>query len=179
MIQIFFLKVITGEKKYLPINFNISYKLKYFKKGETLSKKYIISKMIGNPVYGLYTPDNVNVEKLSRGFLLTLVAYIDPNLYKSFYSIYKEQTTERRLNKWTNYTIDIKPDILSKVRQFVPTEDNQTGNKSFKLTKNHTVNDTFKKVDTVNLNTRTNRQQMNYINIKLNPNPNKLDNLIK
>jgi len=65
----FFLKVIIGEKRYLPINFNVGYKLKYFKKGITLDKKYIISKMLGNPTYVLYTPDNINVERLSRIFL--------------------------------------------------------------------------------------------------------------
>lgn len=95
----YFLKVIMGQKKYLPINFNIWYKLKYFKKGITLNKKYIISKMLSNPAYALYTPDNVNVQKLSRDFLLTLVAFIDPNLYKSFYSINKDQMAERRYNK--------------------------------------------------------------------------------
>ena len=52
----YFLKVIMGEKNYIPINFNIVYKLKYFKKGETLNKKYILSKMIGNPMYAIYTP---------------------------------------------------------------------------------------------------------------------------
>ena len=40
----YFLKVIMGEKRYLPINFNVGYKLKYFKKGITLDKKYIINK---------------------------------------------------------------------------------------------------------------------------------------
>ena len=73
----YFLKVIMGEKRYLPTNFNLGYKLKYFKKGITLNKKYIISKMLGNPAYALYTPDNINIEKLSRDFLLKLVAYID------------------------------------------------------------------------------------------------------
>ena len=35
----YFLKVLMGEKRYLPINFNIGYKLKYFKKGITFNKK--------------------------------------------------------------------------------------------------------------------------------------------
>ena len=115
--------------------------------------------MIGNPAYALYTPDNVKVEKLSRNFLLTLVAYIDPNLYKSFYSIYKEQTAERKYNKWVNYTIDIKSDILEKVKQFVPTDQNNSGNKSFKLTKNHMPNCTFKKSEIQNINIRNHSYQ--------------------
>ena len=60
----YFLKVLMGEKKYLLSNFNIGYKPRYFKKGITLIKKYIISKILGNPTYASYTPDNVNTEKL-------------------------------------------------------------------------------------------------------------------
>ena len=90
----FFLRVLMGEKKILPINFSITYKLRYFKKGISLNKKYIISKMLSNPIYALYTPDNMKIEKLSREFLLTLVAYLDPELYKIFYSIYKDQTMQ-------------------------------------------------------------------------------------
>jgi hypothetical protein len=181
----YFLKVIMGQKKYLPINFNIGYKLKYFKKGITLNKKYIISKMIGNPEYALYTPDNVNVEKLSRDFLLTLVAYIDPNLYKSFYSIYKEQMAERRYNKWINYTIDVKADIMAKVKQFAPTDINTSGNKSFKLSKNHIPNYTFKKADSLNINSNDNtHNNVIHINPKkkatksVNSSDNKLLNLL-
>ena len=141
----YFLKVLMGEKRYLPINFNTGYKLKYFKKGITLNKKYIISKMIGNYKYALYTPDTVNAEKLSRNFLLTLIAYIDPDLYKSFYSVYKEQISARRYNKWIDYTIGVQSSILSKIKEYIPTDNNSSGNKSFKLSKNHIPNDTFKK----------------------------------
>ena len=41
----FFLKVIMGEKKYLPNNFTVNYKMHYFRKGEKLDKDYIIQKM--------------------------------------------------------------------------------------------------------------------------------------
>ena len=176
----FFLKVIMGEKRYLPINFNVGYKLKYFKKGITLDKKYIISKMIGNLAYALYTPDNINVEKLSRNFLLTLVAFIDPNLYRSFYSIYKQQMTDRKYNKWINYNIEIRSDILAKVQKFVPININSAGNKSFKLTKNHIPNNTFKRSEKVNINFQNNAQN-NIINsqpkkeIKISINKNKND----
>ena len=181
----YFLQVIMGQKKYLPINFNIGYKLKYFKKGITLNKKYIISKMLGNPAYALYTPDNVNVEKLSRDFLLTLVAFIDPNLYKSFYSIYKDQMAERKYSKWINYTIDVKADIMAKVKQFAPTDINSSGNKSFKLSKNHIPNFTFKKAEPLNLNSKDDTH-INVIHINpkkittksVNSGDNKLSNLL-
>ena len=63
--------------------------------------------MLSNPTYALYTTDNTNIVKI-------IVAYVDPNLYKSFYSIYKEQTMQIKFNKWNNYSIDIKSDILQK-----------------------------------------------------------------
>ena len=68
--------------------------------------------MLGKSAYVLYKPDKIMVEKLSRNFLLT---FIDPTLYKSFYSIYKQQMTDRKYNEWINYNIEIKSDILTKV----------------------------------------------------------------
>ena len=77
---IYFLKVISGEKKYLPNNFTVKNKLKCFRKGQKFDKKYIVQKMQGNEEYGKYVPDNCDPLKLSRNFLLTLIAYIDPNI---------------------------------------------------------------------------------------------------
>ena len=52
--------------------------LRYYKKGETLSKSYIINKMMGDLRYGSYVPDSINPSDLSRNFLLTVSLY---NLY--------------------------------------------------------------------------------------------------
>ena len=160
-----------GEKKFMPINFSITYKLKYFKKGISLNKKYIISKMLRNPAYALYTPDNTNIEKLSREFLLTLV---DRALYKSFYSIYKEKTMQIKFNKWNNYSIDIKSDILQKLKQFIPIDANNSTSRSFKLTKNHLPTYSFKesihrKNNSVNslYQNNTDKNQKKTINISI------------
>ena len=51
--------------------------------------------MNGNDIYGDYVPDNCNPMKLSRDFLLTLVVFVDPNLYESFYKSYKEEIEKR------------------------------------------------------------------------------------
>ena len=47
-----------------------SYDLNSFKRGVSLSKDYIIGRMKGNGVYGLYTPNNIDPHKLLRSFLL-------------------------------------------------------------------------------------------------------------
>ena len=132
-------------------------------------RKYIISKMLSNPAYALYKPDNTNIEKLSREFLLTLVAYVDPNLYKSFYSIYKEQTMQTKFNKWNNYS--------KKLKQFIPIDSNNSGSRSFKLTKNHLPNYALKESvagnnnshNSVYQNNMDKKQNNNHMNISIKP----------
>ena len=87
------------EKKYLPGNFTVKYKIGYFKKGTKLDKKFIISKMNENALFRGYVPDNCDPMKLSREFLLTLVSYFDPTLYNNFFKIYKNELNKRQYNK--------------------------------------------------------------------------------
>ena len=61
-----------GEKKCLPVGFQTGFNLNYFRKGETLNKTYIISKIANNTKFKDYLPDNVSHMNLSRDFLLTV-----------------------------------------------------------------------------------------------------------
>ena len=56
----------------MPLGWCSGFGLKYFKKGEKLTKKYIIEKMMGNPNYGNYVPDRISPSMLSRDFLLSV-----------------------------------------------------------------------------------------------------------
>lgn len=74
---------------------------------------------------------------------------------------------------------------MERVKQFAPTEINTSGNKSFKLSKNHIPNYTFKKMDSLNINSKDNTQNnVIHINLKknaiqsLNLSDNKLSNLL-
>ena len=87
------------EKKYLPNNFTINYKLNYFRNGEKLDKKYLIEKMKLNNIYALYTPNISNPLKFSKDFLLKIIAYNDPALFKELYAINKNQNEERNYNR--------------------------------------------------------------------------------
>ena len=49
---------------------NGSYDLNSFKSGISLNKDYIIGRMNGNRIYGLYNPNNIDPYKLTRSFLL-------------------------------------------------------------------------------------------------------------
>ena len=68
----FLLQVMKGEKKCLPVGFQTGFNLNYFRKGETLNKEYIISKIANNQKFKDYVPDNVTLISLTRDFLLTI-----------------------------------------------------------------------------------------------------------
>lgn len=140
----FFLKVLMGEKKFLPNNFAINYDLKYFRHGEKLDKSYIISKMMGNLEYAQYTPDNIDPHKLSKKFLLTLVSYVDHDLFKQFYAIQKKQTLEKAYSSWKPYKIDISKNLLPDIENYISTG-NESSKRSggFHLTKNKKPSNTF------------------------------------
>ena len=56
----------------LPNGIVGSYDINSFKKSLVLNKEYIFNHMQGNPIYGMFVPDDVDQKKLSRNFLLSL-----------------------------------------------------------------------------------------------------------
>ena len=82
----YMIDVLKGRKKYLPLSVSSGYDLSYFRTGETLTKNYIISKMTNIEAYKDYLPDNIELSKLSRKFLLSVSCsnYINYNIAYSF-----------------------------------------------------------------------------------------------
>ncbi len=72
------------------------YSLNSFKKGITLNKKYIISRMEGNATYGYFIPNNIDPLKLSRSFLLRVRNYLFTLLSNNFY----QQITVSRIIRY-------------------------------------------------------------------------------
>ena len=72
------------------------YSLNSFKKGITLNKKYIISRMEGNANYGYFIPNNIDPLKLSRSFLLRVRNYLFTLLSNNFY----QQITVSRIIRY-------------------------------------------------------------------------------
>lgn len=140
----YFLMVLAGKKKYLPCNFAIAYKMKYFRKGEKLDKNYIIDKMKGNPVYSQYTPDHIDPKKYSKTFLLNLIAYLDPTLFKSLYTIQKQQLLSRAFNAWSNYKVEIQRNLLDDINNFSSVDSNKGKQTGFRKVKNHLSTGVFK-----------------------------------
>ena len=159
----FFLKVLMGEKKYLPNNFTVNYKLHFFRKGEKLDKNYIIEKMKGNQEYATYTPDIKDPKKFSKDFLLLLIAYIDPNLYRQLYSINKKQLEDRVYNKLGDYQLDISKNLVKDIEDFssINTQNNFRG--SFRRTKNSIPTETFYKFRNVDEQEIQNRKKIEII----------------
>ena len=120
----------------MPNNFAVKNKLKSFRKGEKFDKKYIIAKMDGNAEYEKYVPDNCEPIKLSREFLLTLIAYVDPELYKIIYNECKTEVQKKLHNKWGDYNISVKI-LVNDVHQYIPLSNNNNSQGGFRLYKNH------------------------------------------
>ena len=154
----FFLLVLGGKKKYLPCNFAVNYKIRYFRSGEKLDKKYIISKMANNPAYEQYTPDHINPEKYSKSFLLNLVAFIDPPLYKSFYIIQKKQLLNKTFNIWNNYKVEIQNNLLNDIDNFCSINPNGTKQSGFRKNKNGVSTGVFH-INENNIENQDNNQQ--------------------
>ena len=133
----YFLKVLSGKKKYLPANFSINYKMRYFRSGEKLDKQYIIKKMMNNPMYAQYTPDHINPMKYSKSFLLNLIAYIDPPLFQSLYATQKKQLINKTFNMWQNYKINIQDNLINDIQNFCPINSIKSNQNGFRTIKNH------------------------------------------
>ena len=80
--------------------------------------------MKGNATFGDFVPDHCDPMKLSKNFLLTLVAYVQPELYKQFYNSYKGELQKKSFNKWSDFSVNINKNIVDDIKSFIPTNDN-------------------------------------------------------
>ena len=156
----------------------MNYKMKFFRTGEKLDKQYLINKMKGNSAYEDFTPDHIDPIKYSKSFLLNLIAYVDPALFKSLYTTQKKQMIEKTYSMWQNYQLSIKNDLINDIKNFYPINYNKGKQGGFKTTKNHQSTGVF-----LNTNQNQNRiGEQNMLNIlreaneEQEENNNQLDN---
>ena len=74
--------------------------------------------MKGNPIYAQYTPDHIDPIKYSKGFLLNLITYLDPQLFKTLYATQKKQLLDKTFNIWQNYKMNIQNNLISDINNF-------------------------------------------------------------
>lgn len=99
--------------------------------------------MKANNTYALYTPDICDPTKFSKSFLLKLVAYVDPNLFRELYSINKRQKAERNYNRWADFKIDIKREFINDIKEFNSNNNEKNNRGGFRRTKNHNPSNIF------------------------------------
>ena len=135
----------------------------YFRTGERLDKKYILDKMKGNATFGDFVPDHCDPMKLSKNFLLTLVAYVQPELYKQFYNSYKGELQKKSFNKWSDFSININKNIVDDIKSFIATNENDKKRGGFRMYKNHENTNIFTQVHNIGLHHDKNQEQKKII----------------
>ena len=135
----YFLQVLMGQKKVnynifilqlLPLGHHSDYNIKYFRKGNVLTKEFLINIINEDPAYKQYLPDNISIKSLSRDYILSvstiflfqIIAYYSPNTYSKLYELYKVKALEKETKKWSNYKIDIVEKFKTNIENFVPCE---------------------------------------------------------
>ena len=90
----------------------------------------------------------VNSKNILNKFF-KLVAYIEPELYKQFYAISKNQAGNYSFNRWEDYSLVVDKTIFEKVKQFVPINNfgPNKNNKGFRTKKNGIDTGLFTKMD--------------------------------
>lgn len=96
-----------------------------------------------------------------------MVAHLEPELYRQFYAIAKEQASDVAFNKWDDYELVLDKNIINKIKNFVPVNEYGKSNKGFRITKNGKSTGIFYKKNEQNYEINEN------IELELDPNANK------
>ena len=104
-----------------------------------------------NAEYYKYVPDNCDSMKISREFLLALIAYIEPQLYRNC-NEYQNEVQRRRFNRWGDFNVTIKTNLINDVHGFVPLVNNNVSKEGFRIFKNHQPTEVLKKIRNIGNN---------------------------
>ena len=96
-----------------------------------------------NPIYAQYTPDHIEPKRYSKAFLLNLIAYLEPELFKKLYVIQKQQLLNKSFNEWKNYKIEIKSNLLDDVNNFSSIDIKRGKQTGFRKIKNNSLQEFF------------------------------------
>jgi len=106
----------------LPIGKHSDYKLGYFRGDGSLTKDFLIKIVKSKITYQKYLPDGIKLENLTKDFLFSLIAYVDPATYSAMYDLYKKKIANCVYKKWDDYKIDLKEDMLTAINEYVPSK---------------------------------------------------------
>jgi hypothetical protein len=106
-----------------------------------------------------------NPIKLSKEFLLTLVAYVDQGLYKNFYN--SEEIKKRIYNKWSDYDVVVDKNLIDDINNFIPIQTSNKRQGGFRIYKNHQNTNVFTEARNVGLHNNQNQNQKQVIGNQL------------
>ena len=104
----------------MPIGKHSDFKLNYFRGDGALTKNFLIKIVKSKVDYEKYLPDNIKYENLSKDFLFSLIAHVDPLTYSAMYDLYKKKVSSNIYKKWNEYSINVKEDMMQSIHEYVP-----------------------------------------------------------
>lgn len=131
----FFIQVLQGQKKLLPLGMGCGFSFKYFTGTHKFTKQHLWNYFSGDQKLKSYIPDDVGLDSLKREFLFSVLAYERKELYLSLYNEYKEICANSAYNKYEEYGVKLDADMLSKIENFISSSGGEK-KKAFRLTKN-------------------------------------------
>lgn len=175
----FFVKFLGKEKELLPIGKHSDFKLNYFRGDGALTKNFLIKIVKSKVDYEKYLPDNIKYENLSKDFLFSLIAHVDPLTYSAMYDLYKKKVSSNIYKKWNEYSINVKEDMMQSINEYVPAKNNIKNLKPFRLSKNHNETRVFIRNEEIANNNEINQEiempnaqqniQLNMNHIRITP----------
>lgn len=139
----FFICFLKGEKKLLKLSNHKDYKMKYYRSDNLLTKHHLVNLIKENNIYTRYLPDSVDLNKLSKDYLFTLIASLDAQTYSQLYAAYKNKESSKVFKKWDEYEVSLPENVLGSISLFNPVHSHLTNTKNFRLSKNHIPTNLF------------------------------------
>jgi len=114
----FLYQTFRGEKLLLPCGSSTEDVLNSLRTDRRFDKKSLLNMLLADPSANKYFPDNPDVNGIDKGFILSVMMHIKPDLYKNVYLEYllaKERSFKRKLE---NVKIGVIPEIENALNNF-------------------------------------------------------------
>lgn len=122
IIEIIQYNFLNSKIQLIPIGRHSDFKLSYFRGDGLLTKQFLLQTVKSKNEYESYLPDGIKLESLSKDFLFSLIAHVDPQTYLGMYDLYKKKLAQNIYKKWDEYTININQEIVKSIEEYVPSK---------------------------------------------------------
>ena len=98
------------------------FELPYFTKKKALRKVNILDKVRNDSELMSYIPDDININSLTRDFLLSVLMTGSQDKYFSLYKQYKEIMAEKEDKRLIKYVLPISETLKNKLMEYSPVD---------------------------------------------------------